>query len=233
MERFATFAFVILLAATPHARAAEAEVISDTTFAVYRNGSDIGTRNLRISRNGDGLEVVNETRIAVDVLFITAFRRHERLVEVWRGGRLARFSSRVDNDGERFEVEAVRNGDGTLRVKGKDGAYEAPEGTLPATYWHVGVAMTDTLIHVMRGSLQRVTTARVGEETLEVGGEPMKTVRYRVTGDERVDLWFSEDGLIARAIHHTPGGDEIEFRARKPSDVPSGITAPGRAGGAR
>lgn len=226
---------VILLAALLPARpvAAAGEVLVDTTFTVYRNGSEIGTRNLRIARDGDSLEVVNETRIAVDVLFVTVFKRHERLHEVWRNGRLVRFSSRVDNDGKMFEVEAARNGDGGLRVEGAAGTFEAPEGTLPATYWHAGVAETDTLIHVMRGSLQRVSTARVGEERLLVGEEALKTVRYRMTGDERVDLWFNEEGLIARAVHHGRNGSEIDFRAKSISDLPSGLSAPGRRADAR
>lgn len=211
--------------------AAAANELIDTTFAVYRNGSEVGTRNLRITRNGDSLEVVNETRIAVDVLFITVFEREERLHEVWRDGRLVRFSSRVNNDGERFEVAAVRTEEGTFRVEGVGGTYEAPRGALPATYWHDGIVMTDALIHVMRGTLQHVTTTRVGEARLRVGGEEVKTTRYRMTGDERVDLWFNEEGLIVRALRHGRDGDKIDFRAKSVSDLPSGLSAPGRAKG--
>lgn len=212
----------VLLALSPQALAQSLE----RDYAVFRGGSEIGTRTLRLVADENGLEVINETSIAVKVIFITAYRREETLREIWRDGRLVRFSGDINNDGEQFEVEAVRQTDGQLRVEGSAGIYMAPPGTLPATWWHDGIVRTDTLIHVMRGKLQHVTSDRVGTETINVAGRDVKTVHHRISGDENVDLWFDDDGIVVRAIYQTEDDNEIEFRATEIRDVPADLGLP-------
>lgn len=208
-----------------HANAAS-DVTYERNLEVFRNGDLIGTRQLRISQNGDSLEIINETKIAVEVLFITAFRRTELLREIWRDGRLVEFSSRINENGDTSEVKAVRNDNGGLRVQGTAGTYDAPGTTLPATYWHKGIVDTNTLTHVVSGELQRVQTSRVKEEVLMVNGSPVETTLYRMTGDERVDIWFDDKNLAVNVVYHSRGGDRIEFRTTSAPEMPDSLDLP-------
>lgn len=218
MQGARTWFVLILLAVTlPVEGAPSAAGSIERGYSIHRDGSKIGTRTLRITWNGQNLEVVNETNIAVGVLFVTLFKRHENMRELWRGGRLVEFFSQVNNDGEQFKVKGTRTSEGTIRVEGSAGNYIAPKGTLPATYWHEGITKTETLIHVMRGRLQKVSTTRVGPEFLTVGKERVKTTRYRMTGDERVDLWFGDGRLIIRALYHNEDGSKVDIRANDPA----------------
>ncbi|MEX2643174.1 MAG: DUF6134 family protein [Acetobacterales bacterium] len=222
---FGIFVALCLVAAQPQASAANG-VTYERNLEVFRNGKLIGTRQLRISQNGDSLEVINETKIAIEVLFITAFHRTELLREVWRNNRLVEFSSRVNENGDTFEVDVVRNNNGTLQVQGAAGTYNAPGTTLPATYWHRGIVDTDTLTHVMSGELQRVETSLVKKEVLMVNGRPVATTQYRMRGDERVDIWFDDKNVAVNVMYHTDGGDKIEFRTKSSPEIPGGLNLP-------
>ena len=201
----------VLSAAT--ATAGETAGITERSYAIYRNGSDIGTRRLSIARKGDRTEVVNETTVAVKVAVITAYRRHELLREVWQGDRMTRFTSEVDDDGKHFGLTMKREGNDALRVEGAvAGDYTAAKEALPASYWSSRLTHTGEIIHVMRGNVQRVAFARVGEEKVTVAGQTVQATHYSMTGDEQAELWYDAGGIIVRGVFHDDGA-KIEFLA--------------------
>lgn len=210
---------VVLLGAGVAVPAA-AEAVVERSFSVFRNGEEIGTRDVRIIYNGNSIDVRHVTRIAVKVLFITVYRRIENLREYWVDKELHRFSSDIDNDGDSYSVNVVRGDNGNLRVQRPAGAYEAPKDALPATYWHERIVRAETLIHVMRGRLQRVTSSFVGAEPVRIGESTIQARRWRMTGDERVDLWFDGEGLAVKVIYHTRSGGRIEFLPKSPGNSP-------------
>ena len=129
---------------------------------------------------------------------------------MWRNDQLVSFASVVDDDGENFSVEAVRDGV-DLKVTGVEGSYLAQADALPATYWTQKIADTSTLIHNRFGTLQNVSTEFVAEETVVVGIGNVAAFRYTMTGDENVDLWFDNTGIVVRAVYASDDGSEIEF----------------------
>jgi hypothetical protein len=187
-------------------------VPQDRSYAIFRDGSEIGSRELRFSTDGGDLLVDINTSIKIKVAFITVFKRLERQREVWRNGELIEFASTVDDDGDDFRVEAVRKADG-LEVTGSVGTYLAPAGTLPATYWSKDIVDTNTLINVKRGTLQHVDTSFIGDEAIKVDGAQVPTSRFKMTGDENLDLWYDENGTAVRVIFLAEDGSKIEFQS--------------------
>ena len=59
--------------------------------------------------------------------------------------------------------------------------------------------------------MQNVSTEFVAEETVVVGIGNVAAFRYTMTGDENVDLWFDNTGIVVRAVYASDDGSEIEF----------------------
>ncbi len=204
--------YLIALVATVGGALDAAADTQERSYVIFRDGSEIGTRELRISRNGDEVVVDIETDIKIKVAFITVFKRHERQREVWRDGQLVEFTSTVDDDGDDYRVVAHRR-DGALEVNGSVRPYRAPDGAMPATYWNQRIVDAPSIIHVKLGRLQDVQTSFVGEETLKINGSDIPVTRYATTGDENLDLWYDHTGTAARVIYKVGDGSEIEFMA--------------------
>jgi hypothetical protein len=204
----------LLTGASVAAPASASEGVVERSFTVIRNGEEIGTRDARIVHNGNSVDVLNVTRIQVKVLFITVYRRQENLSELWIDDQLHRFSSQIDNNGDSYSLNVVRTENGKLHVDRPAGAYEAPKNALPATFWHERVVRTNALIHVMRGRLQQVKSTFVGTEPIKIGESTIEARRYRMTGDERVDLWFDGKGLAVKVTYYNRNGGTIDFLAK-------------------
>src|SRR5436305_1266953 len=100
------------LAGGPAARAADLET---REFTVRVDNKPAGAYHMTIHRQDDGTTQVScDTDITVKILFVT-YKYQYRGREIWKDGRLQRFSSRCNDDGKQFEVSAVAE-EGGLRV---------------------------------------------------------------------------------------------------------------------
>lgn len=201
---------LVLSMVTADATLADTKLPEFRSYTIYRDGSEIGIRNLTIVQQGKDTVVDIVTRIEVSVAFITVFTRDEEFREVWRVGQLVSFTSVVDDDGEDFTVEALRDGT-DIKVTANDVSYQAPADSLPGTYWTQEIGDASTLIHVKTGILQQVTTEPAGEKTVETGMGRVAAFHYTMTGDENVELWFDNTGVVVRAVYASNDGSEIEF----------------------
>lgn len=201
---------------------ADTELPEFRSYTIYRDGSEIGIRNLTIVQQGEDTVVDIVTSIEVSVAFITVFTRDEEFREVWRGGQLVSFTSVVDDDGEDFTVEAVRDGT-DIKVTANEVSYQAPADSLPATYWTQDIGDASALIHVKTGILQQVTTEPAGEKTVETGMGRVAAFHYTMTGDENVEPWFDNTGVVVRAVYASNDGSEIEFLMAESREIP-GLT---------
>src|SRR4051794_31127043 len=74
------------------------------TFAINREGSQIGTHTIELTRNGPETLVKLTTRIVVKVAFITAYRFDQSGSERWVNGKLASLSTTTDDNGTAYKV---------------------------------------------------------------------------------------------------------------------------------
>src|SRR5260370_35676425 len=77
-----------------------------------RNGEQIGTHAIEISRTGPETNVRITTDLSVKVLFVTAYRLQHNATERWVNGQLVAFDSTTDNNGVRHKASAARGTSG-------------------------------------------------------------------------------------------------------------------------
>ena len=63
------------------------------SFAIIRNGEQIGTSTVHVQRHGDETTVETGTDIRVTIAYITVYRFAKRQTERWVGGGLAGLSA--------------------------------------------------------------------------------------------------------------------------------------------
>src|SRR5260370_2100278 len=115
--RFTVGALSAIMSATLGALAGATTVTAPTPaetlrFAIMRNGEQIGTHAIEISRTGLETNVRITTDLSVKVLFVTAYRLQHNATERWVNGQLEAFDSTTDNNGVLHNVSATRRPSG-------------------------------------------------------------------------------------------------------------------------
>ena len=126
--------------------AAETEPSAATrNFTVMRNGDQIGTSTVRISRDGAGTLAEVVTHIEVKIAYITVYRYDQSETESWVDGKLVAMSSRTDDNGTRHKVSVTRSGD-TLSVDADGKVAEVDPAVIPVSLWNSSLMRQTTAI---------------------------------------------------------------------------------------
>src|SRR6202140_840537 len=124
-------------------------------FTVMRNGDQIGTSTMRISRDGAGTLAEIVTHIAVKIAYITVYHYDQSETESWVDGRLVRMSSRTDDNGRRHKVSVTRSGD-TLSVDADGKVAEVDPAVIPVSLWNASLMGQTTALNPVDGTLTPV-----------------------------------------------------------------------------
>jgi Family of unknown function (DUF6134) len=173
---------------------------------------DVGRHVITFSCHGDDLVVETSIEGEVKVLMVPLFKREGVYREVWRGDRLIAFDSRIEDNGEVYEVSARADGERTI-IKGRRGRIEAPATIVSNHPWNQEVVERTLLFDTQRGRLQKVQVIPSGIEAITVAGRVVEAQNYRITGDLERELWYDEAGnwLQSRLEHN---GDQITLTRR-------------------
>ncbi len=183
-------------------------------YQILRGGWEIGRHRVEIRRLGDRLTVETQVRIAVKFAFITVYRYALDARETWRDGRLVALESVTDDDGKRYAVSAVSEGD-VVRVDNGGAGWTAPATIVPSSLWRRDMLESNLLIGIKRGNALAVSVAEAGRETVTVHGRPLSATRYVVSGDLTRELWYGPDGMLVRVRFFTGrDGSEIVYVLR-------------------
>jgi hypothetical protein len=178
--------------ACDHPPGQEAYKVDHETFG------EIGRHVITFSCQGDDLLV--ETKISGEarLLLLPVYTLDGSYREVWRGDRLISFDSKVNDNGEQFEVSADAEGD-KMVIDGHSGVIEAPATIVSDHPWNFAVLDRPLLFDARRGKLRHVQVDSAGNETLLIGGREVPARKYRMTGDRERVLWYGEDGTWLQA----------------------------------
>lgn len=182
-------------------------------FAVIRGGDEIGRHEMLFRREGDELEVAIRTRVAVKVLFVTAYRFEHDGREAWRGGRLVRLDSTTDDDGSRHVLHVEANGRG-LKVSGDGREREVDGAIVPASLWNEGVLRGDPLLNTLDGRSMAVKVEDLGPATVRARGRDVAARRYRLTGELERELWYDADSVLVQVRFAGKDGSEVRYELR-------------------
>lgn len=178
-------------------------------FSVLRNGRPVGEHRVGFERDGGDLLVNVRYTVAIDVLFVTAYRYTYTSQSRWRDGCLVSLEALVDDDGDRSRVIARADGDG-LAIDGPAGAVRADAGIYPTDHWHPGVLGATSVLNTLTGRINDVRVVERGPATIVVNGRDRPARSYAYTGDLDTEVWYDEDGRWVRLRFRAKDGSTIE-----------------------
>jgi len=182
------------------AQASRAADIETRDFAVTVSGKPAGDVHMTIHRQDDG-SVHMRCDTDINVKIVIPYQFIYRGEEVWKDNRLVRFESKSDDNGKRFMVSAVADGNAVrLKVNNVERLIK-PEVWL-SSYW----CLPDPKL---RGSVLPIVDADNGRdldsklvyvatEKLRVAGQEVTLNRYRLSGKASVDLWYDGSERLVR-----------------------------------
>ena len=154
---------------------------------------EIGRHVITFSCQGEDLVVETKIFGEVTMLSLPVYSLAGNYREVWRGDRLMSFDSKVNDNGEEFEVSARAEGDHML-IDRRRGLIEAPASIVSDHPWNFAVLDRTLLFDARRGKLRHVQVEPAGKETLTIGGRKVEANKYQMKGDLERVLWYGENG---------------------------------------
>src|SRR5262245_37251265 len=146
------------LVATLLSGVSAAALANDTwDFRVFLDEKEIGTHRFDLLDKGGGeRELISQARMAVKILFVTAYTYDHHDVERWNGDCLTRLNSKTDDNGDKYQVDVQRQGAATV-VKTRDGAKTQDdvktlgECVLTFAYWNPAMLKQTRLLNSQDG----------------------------------------------------------------------------------
>lgn len=220
---------VALLLAGPLALAADSPYPARITYAIYRDGQQIGRHIVTFEHKGLLKVVTVDCEVEVRALGVAAYRYSHRGREEWNGEQLLSLRATTDDNGKRTTVTAERR-DGALVVE-RTGAAAAPTAALadqgyrgpdvirqvlpgnllPTSGWNFGQVKQTALLNTENGKVAHVQVTPAGQEMVQTPAGSVATTRYRYTGDLRMEQWFDSKGRWIKGTFAAFDGSTIEY----------------------
>jgi len=209
MMRAGVLAAALWLASPLVAASASVPVDGVLDFTVLRNGSEIGYHRVAFRESGSELEVDIDILLEVGLGPITLYRYEHDNVELWHDGRLIRFASQTDNNGEDLTVTAVvDNGGMVIEGSAVEGGRAQAPFAVPTSYWNPDLLRgATTLVDTQNGRLLDVSVTPLGLEEIEVRGQTIQASRYRLQGDLKADVWYDAEDRWVKLEFRLKGAD--------------------------
>jgi hypothetical protein len=180
------------------------------TFAVYRNGEQIGRHTLTFQHDDGNLTVSTSIDLAVKLMGFTAYRYTHRAQETWTGGAFQAIASQTDDDGKKFVVRARTSAAGLDVVRNAE--HEVmPAGLLPTSHWNVRQISQSTLFNTQSGTRAHVQVTPLGREKVKTASGWIDAAHYRYSGDVTKDQWFDDRGRWVKTTFKASDGSTIEY----------------------
>jgi hypothetical protein len=193
-------------------QAAGATSIDVREFTILRNGTEVGTHQVRREER-DGLTRVSaRSDIAVRLLGLSLYRFEYEASEEWDGLGLKRMQVEVNEDGEAFRLEGERRDD-RFAWRSDKGRGDHPLPIFPTNHWNPGVLDQDAVLNTLTGSVNRVEIVPAGRELLELPTAQVPAERYRYKGDLDLTVWYSGEEWLGMRFE-ARDGSTIEYLCR-------------------
>ena len=176
-------------------------------LSIFRKGERIGTHSVTFENRGTDMVSRVEVEIIVKVAFITAFKFRQKTEDHWSDGLMVASRIRTHDDGLETEVNAAAAA-GKLIVEGPSGSLEAPLGIMTdSCFWNQDIMRLPQLIDAGKGEIAGIRSKLVGDEVIEISGNPLPTIHYHVASSEgrNGDIWYDRDGNWVRSVINTRG----------------------------
>jgi hypothetical protein len=180
-------------------------------FAIMRNGEQIGTHAIEVSRTGPETSVRITTDLTVKVLFVTAYRLQHSATERWVNGQLVAFNSTTDNNGTRHKVSATMGASG-LEVEADGKMSRVEKNVLPASLWNPELMRRKAALDTQDGQVDPISVTDDGMEDLTLAGRATKAHHYEIKGRYSQDVWYDEGGRLVQVKLVGSDGSIISYQ---------------------
>jgi len=208
------FSGILLVLATLFSMPVLANQEQQWRFRVFLDDQPIGYHDFRLrsqSDNSQQLEI--DARFDVKFLFFTAYRYRHSNTEVWQNRCLQRIEARTDDNGQRYVVHGSHQA-GSFNLATGEQAMTADGCIKTFAYWDPSILRADRLLNAQTGEFVDVRTDLLGEDTIEVRGQPVTARHYRLRGEGiEIDLWYAVEGNRWLALQSmTDSGRTLSYR---------------------
>ena len=189
------------------------------SYEIVRKEKRLGFQTLNFSKNDDG-DLVVDVYIRIDFKFgfIPLFRYLHENREIWRDGQLMALVSKTDNNGD-DEFASLRRTANGLVGSGTKVAGAITHAALSTSYFNPNFIRQEALISSQDGRVLEVDIEEVGIDTMPTPDGPVEAVHYRLSGDLRLDIWYSRAGRWVGSAFKI-GDETIRIRPVKAQDLP-------------
>lgn len=183
------------------ASAIQAAGVDVRNFQVFVDNRPAGSYRMTITPRADGSVVVTgQAEVRVRYVVISYHYSYSG-TEVWKDGRLTQLQSNSDDNGKRYAVTAVADGE-SLRVRSNGQESQAPKDLWTTSCWRLPPAAYRNraigLLDVDTGRQINANLFDAGLNRLNIAGQVMDCAHYRVTGGVQLELWYDAQERLVR-----------------------------------
>jgi YD repeat-containing protein len=189
------------------AHAAETEV---RRFNVSVDGKQSGQYTMTFTNQDDGtLAIACDAHVKVKVAFVTAYHYDYTGTEVWKDGRLLSLKSTCDDDGKKFQVNAVAGESGlTVTVNGSRRTVRWDVFLTTACCWP-DAKRRDGDLPLMESDNAQEINGKIQHIADDTTGS-----HYRLTSLCQHEIWYDAAGRMVRQ-EWTEGGHKSVLELAK------------------
>ncbi|HEX3429700.1 MAG TPA: DUF6134 family protein [Rhizomicrobium sp.] len=181
------------------------------SFAVMRNGAQIGTNRIKVGHDGEDTTVQSVTHVAVNIGFLTLYKYDQTETERWADGHFIAMNSKTDDNGTEHNASAKAK-DGKIVIHGDDKVSEAPVTAVPLSLWNASVVDTDVAVDTKDGTVQPLKVVDRGEENVVVQGRARPAHHYELVTKFPQDVWYDESGQLVQVELKGSDGSTIRYQ---------------------
>lgn len=164
---------------------------NEWNFNVYLDGKKVGTHLFEVVDADERRLVQSVADFKVKILFFSAYSYQHTNMEQWSENCLLSFDAKTRVNGKPTEVSGASGNAGFL-VEKSDSQEILPECVMSFAYWNPEFLKQERLLNPQTGEFLEVDVELLGVENIEVRGEAISALRYKITAKD-VDLmvWYS------------------------------------------
>jgi hypothetical protein len=183
-------------------------------FRVFLDQKEIGTHRFDLVDRDGERELTSEARMAVKVLFVTAYTYDHHDVEHWQGDCLSKLSSSTDDNGDEHRVDVQRR-EGETVVQTLEGTQRLGQCVLTFAYWNPAMLQQTELLNSQDGKHVKVKITDAGADAIVVRGVKTPARRYELRSEKlSIDLWYSEQREWLALESKTERGQKLIYKLK-------------------
>lgn len=183
-------------------------------FRVFLDQKEIGTHRFDLVDRGGERELISKARMAVKLLFVTAYTYDHHDVEHWNGDCVSKLSSTTDDNGDKHKVEVQRR-DGATVVQTLEGTQRLGECVLTFAYWNPAMLQQTELLNSQDGKHVKVKITDAGADAIVVRGVKTPARRYELRSEKlSIDLWYSDQQEWLALESKTERGQKLIYKLK-------------------